>query len=1113
MPRTSAFEQSQQKAFKQLKAIDNAKLINGNTYRSLYSKIFSASKGKRGDKAITEVVNQLLQIPELSRAASTSMKAPVKVTKSMILNKNFNDNIFKTLTSNVTSGINTTIPIKKMADKSGNNVFKTVLETVQKLNPSLGTKKILINVHPNGRPNEGVHYTLSDSNTANLQEKIQKFLLGDFNFYQEDSFIVFSEMISGAGDSMTVSILGAPSNSNSKNGGAFFKYYTKIDFDLSRYGVFRNFEESDYTHTCLVTALLSGGLSDEKKIKLVNTLKTREIPICKLPEICALIDIQINLKKESDKKNVKKYGNSEEVYNIGLIDDHFFLNDEVELTSFCLNNYHEVKDVENWNHIYKSRNGYFNRDKNRKITSYEAIELLLKNKDLLLEPISFENSDAAKTQYYGQIEQKITNLVDVDMNDKNAIREVKLVDKNPLGKEYVNVFFDFETFSVKGLHTAYLCSYIMEYESKTFKLSFEGDDCARKMLDSIVKNMRDPEKTIRLVAHNAGYDFNFIVRHLYRVKYISRGTHLISASGIYTRFINQNKKLVYNIEVKDSYNMITSPLRDFSGMFKIPCEKEVMPYEIYNIEGNIEKRFVEISQAFEFLKTEEDKTHFVENIEKWNLRKGDKYDIVEYSRIYCEIDCEVLKKGYEKFREWISEVTELNTNDFLTLASLADQYLIKEGCYDGVYELCGIPQMFIQGCVIGGRTMTCDNKKQLFDSNEEGGKMNDFDGVSLYPSAMVRMEGFLKGAPKVIKDLEFESVKNFDGYFVDIVITKVGKDRHFPLASFKSEESGVRDFTNDLVGKEIRVDKVTLEDLIQFQEIEFYILRGYYFNEGFNPKVNDVMTHLFQTRLQKKKEKNPIEVIYKLLMNSAYGKSIMKAIKETIDIVEGEENFKKHMYRNYNWIKEAIPISDSKKYLIKSVKPVHKHFNRPQVGSMVLSWSKRIMNEVMCLADDLNLKIYYQDTDSMHLLDENIPILSNAFKEKYERELIGKNLGQFHSDFKMSCENKTGEIYATKSIFLGKKSYMNVLEAVEEGTGKIINDDHIRMKGIPMTTVKFTAKMHKCSVAELYERLYKGDEIDFDLTESSTRVNFKTSKTFSVSTLEHFTRTLKFDNE
>ena len=40
------------------------------------------------------------------------------------------------------------------------------------------------------------------------------------------------------------------------------------------------------------------------------------------------------------------------------------------------------------------------------------------------------------------------------------------------------------------------------------------------------------------------------------------------------------------------------------------------------------------------------------------------------------------------------------------------------------------------------------------------------------------------------------------------------------------------------------------------------------------------------------------------------------------------------------------------------------------LGIGILSMSKRIMNEVICLVEDLNIKIFYQDTDSMHLFEK-----------------------------------------------------------------------------------------------------------------------------------------------
>ena len=57
--------------------------------------------------------------------------------------------------------------------------------------------------------------------------------------------------------------------------------------------------------------------------------------------------------------------------------------------------------------------------------------------------------------------------------------------------------------------------------------------------------------------------------------------------------------------------------------------------------------------------------------------------------------------------------------------------------------------------------------------------------------------------------------------------------------------------------------------------------------------------------------------------------------------------------------------------MVKTHKTIDDHFVPIQAGIEVLSWSKRIMNEVMCLAEDLGIDIYYEDTDSMHLPEED----------------------------------------------------------------------------------------------------------------------------------------------
>ena len=77
-------------------------------------------------------------------------------------------------------------------------------------------------------------------------------------------------------------------------------------------------------------------------------------------------------------------------------------------------------------------------------------------------------------------------------------------------------------------------------------------------------------------------------------------------------------------------------------------------------------------------------------------------------------------------------------------------------------------------------------------------KLADFDACSLYPSAMNRMECYLKGTPKVLNStqLNYNLISERDGYFIKGKMKSIGKFRQFPLLS-KYSENGVRIFSND----------------------------------------------------------------------------------------------------------------------------------------------------------------------------------------------------------------------------------------------------------------------------------------------------------------------------
>ena len=175
-------------------------------------------------------------------------------------------------------------------------------------------------------------------------------------------------------------------------------------------------------------------------------------------------------------------------------------------------------------------------------------------------------------------------------------------------------------------------------------------------------------------------------------------------------------------------------------------------------------------------------------------------------------------------------------------------------------------------------------------------------------------------------------------------------------------------------------------------------------------------------------------------------------------------------------------------------------FSNTLIGVQILSMSKRIMNEVMCTAEDFDIPIYYQDTDSMHIENDKIPLLAWEFQQRYKRDLIGKNLGQFHNDFDELSDNPV----AIESYFLGKKSYIDKLTNDKNETAY-----HIRMKGIDLKNIDLVTKRDfDGDPMKLYEYLAEGNMVQFDLLETKPR--FKMNKNLTVENVKSFLRTVSF---
>lgn len=396
-------------------------------------------------------------------------------------------------------------------------------------------------------------------------------------------------------------------------------------------------------------------------------------------------------------------------------------------------------------------------------------------------------------------------------------------------------------------------------------------------------------------------------------------------------------------------------------------------------------------------------------------------------------------------------------------------------------------------------------------------KLADFDGVSQYPSAMYALGGgtleeqmriaveeavesveaceareayggYLMGAPEVY-DPAIHDLNKVDGWFAKVKITRINEEYRFPTARVRTPAGA--HWTNDLVGKEIFID--SHEDLTRFQGAKYEILQAYVFTKGRNPAIKNTILHLFNERRRVKKidPKGSMQMILKLMMNAAYGKCGLKAINVDVKYVEAE-NLPNFISNHFNFIRMGMDLGNGT-HRIELYKEIQSHYNRQHVACEILSVSKKPMNEVMCLAEDLGVDIFYTDTDSMHIEYDKVPQVVDAYREKYGRELEGKMMGQFHVDFE-DIKKGVGGVHAVESYFLGKKIYADRLKDDEDNEGI-----HYRMKGIPPSAVvaKSKEKKYGGDIMKVYKELFEGEPVTFNI-----QCSFKTGKDHSITTVQ-----------
>lgn len=669
----------------------------------------------------------------------------------------------------------------------------------------------------------------------------------------------------------------------------------------------------------------------------------------------------------------------------------------------------------------------------------------------------------------------------------------------------------------------------------------EGYSYGLNCLEDFLMELRLQEGKKVVYFHNLKYDMSFFLDRVYLVSRIVKGNKIYQMKVCFDKNIatkikkgkGYKKETNDVITFRDSYGLISLPIRAFSSAFGLgdDGEKEVFPYT-YMREETLEEGVVENCWDNEKPKWNEEKIkQFKGNLEKKGWVHEGKWNTKAYTIFYCMRDVDILMRGFLKFKEQVKKEFGIDVLSTLTISSLAHKYFMNE-----VYlkeDIClvhGPLSDFIRKSCFGGRCMS--NKNELYDIK---GDIVDYDACSLYPSAMHRL--FIPTGDIYIMDkptsyyLEHlmdegqtePTEEKFISHFIcEVNINKIHSHLDFPLTCKRGVTNEYVDYERESNNKD-RVcwsgtyTSIQLEDLIKYQGIEFsdiknerdnYPATGIYWVGKKSALLSEAIHHVYKRRAEMKKKKDPTQTVYKLLMNSAYGKTIQKDILYKERYFTNEEDAIKCVKQNYQ---TALTITKMNEhcYILKmkkdAIEMAAENWGLTYLGSMILAMSKRIMNEVFYAARAANVPIYYQDTDSIHLAKSDLEKLESKFKELYGREIRGNDMGNFHVDF--DPINGDIDVCSKRCIILGKKCYLDVLE-----NSKGEQEYHVRMKGISKNAIVGVAEQHGGYV-QLYEYLFNSPlhYIKFDLAKYGNCFAF--DGIHPPKSLDEFSRSLHFEGK
>lgn len=612
--------------------------------------------------------------------------------------------------------------------------------------------------------------------------------------------------------------------------------------------------------------------------------------------------------------------------------------------------------------------------------------LLLRNKRALKESYKAYSTFGVHKDY----------LVDAHMESKRRLNEpISLgefkslkslhsrdfkADNNNLNNDII--VFDLETYkNDDGELRVYAGGYMkLDGQYKLYYLD-QYKDSEMLVLELVKDMVNECTKNTTIYAHNFGkFDGALILKNV--ILNIAGSCRILIRANILKLLLLRigTKKNMKSIRFQDSYLLLQSGLRDLCKNFGLAENKGFFPHEFVNRERI---NYIGEKPAIDMFKG-------ISELDYNNIKK-EGWDLKAKCLEYLKLDLTCLKNVIVTFRKKINDMYNIDIAGVSTMPSLA--FKVYRNIYYkqemNIRIINGVAHDLIREAFYGGRA-------EVFKPH--GFDLLYYDVNSLFPYSM--LNDMPVGEPRLVcfdKPVSLEKIKGKMGFaIVSVKKRNTAEGRptlpvrikgkiYYPIG----EWTGIY-FIPELFDAKKRGYRIKVHSYIEFDKNK----------ELFKDYVNEIYDY-------KAKSTGVDRYVYKLMLNSLYGKFGMKSHHPVIKIVNEETaNKLRDMYEmehcekiegseryiisvDTSKILPYIELNDEnvENYEVKKGWKVQQTMQSIPIAAAITSYSRMYMNKII---GDKEYNVYYTDTDSV-VVDKPLT----------RRRVSSKMLGKFKLEHKI----------------------------------------------------------------------------------------------------------------